>query len=221
VIVHADADLAQAIPAIAQGSFAYAGQSCISVQRIIVHETLYDSFREQLVEHVRATIHTGDPRSRETVVGPMISNAALATIRARLDAAVAAGARLVHGGEVQGRCLTPTIMENVDPAQELCTQEAFAPVVTLHRYKRIEEALEMVNDSTFGLQAGLFTRDLPLAMRAFDQLEVGGVLINQVPTFRVENMPYGGVKESGFGREGVRWAMEEMSEPRSLIVKLG
>jgi glyceraldehyde-3-phosphate dehydrogenase (NADP+) len=220
VIVHADADVAQAIPAIAQGGFAYAGQSCISVQRIIVHETLYESFREQFVQHVRETIHTGDPRSRQTVIGPMISDDALRTIRMRIDAALGAGATLVHGGEVQGRCLTATILENLDSTVELCTQEAFAPVVTLHRYTAFEEALEMVNDSSFGLQAGLFTSDLSLAMRAFHQLEVGGVLINQVPTFRVENMPYGGVKESGFGREGIRWAMEEMTEPRSLIVKL-
>jgi glyceraldehyde-3-phosphate dehydrogenase (NADP+) len=219
VILHADADLATAIPAVALGGFAYAGQSCISVQRVLLHESIYDEARERLVAHIGAKIKTGDPRDRATVVGPMITAEALAGIRARIDAALAAGAKLVCGGESRGRCLEATVLEEVAPTLDLCAQEAFAPIVTLHRYRDFEEALAMVNASDFGLQAGVFTRDLQRALRAFDVLEVGGVLINQVPTFRVENMPYGGIKDSGFGREGVRYAMEEMTEWKSLVIK--
>lgn len=221
VILHADADLAAAIPAVATGGFAFAGQSCISVQRVLIHESLYDEAKARLVAHIREKIRTGDPHERATVVGPMITAEALAGIRAKLDAALAAGAKLVCGGEVRGRCLEATVLEEVAPTLDLCAQEAFAPIVTLHRYRAFDEALAFVNDSDFGLQAGVFTRDLQLALRAFDVLEVGGVLINQVPTFRTENMPYGGIKDSGFGREGVRYAMEEMTELKSLIIKRG
>jgi acyl-CoA reductase-like NAD-dependent aldehyde dehydrogenase len=219
-IVHSDADLAAAVPAVAMGGFAQAGQSCISVQRVVVHASIYDDFRARLVAHVAEKIKTGDPRDRATVVGPMITRDALDQIRARIDAAVQAGAKIVHGGKVIGQCLEATILEDAPADCELCAAEAFAPIVTLHRYDDFDAALAFVNDSHFGLQAGIFTRDLRLAMRAYETLEVGGVLINQVPTFRVENMPYGGVKDSGFGREGVRYAMEEMTELRSLIVKL-
>jgi glyceraldehyde-3-phosphate dehydrogenase (NADP+) len=221
VILHADADLAAAIPAVATGGFAFAGQSCISVQRVVAHESIYDDAKAQLVVHIRDKIKTGDPRDRATVVGPMITADALDAIRAKLDAALAAGAKLVCGGEVRGRCLEATVLEDADPSLDICAQEAFAPIVTLHRYREFEEALAFVNASDFGLQAGVFTRDLGLALRAFEALDVGGVLINQVPTFRVENMPYGGIKDSGFGREGVRYAMEEMTELKSLIIKRG
>ncbi len=219
VIVHADADLDAAVPAIAQGGFAYAGQSCISVQRIVIHESRYEEVKQRLVAFIREKIKTGDPRDRATVVGPMITAEALAEVQARIAAALAAGATLVHGGQTLGRCLEATILENVAPSLDLCAKEAFAPIVTLHRYREFDEALALVNASDFGLQAGVFTRDLQLALRAFDVLDVGGVLINQVPTFRVENMPYGGIKDSGFGREGVRYAMEEMTELKSLIIK--
>jgi glyceraldehyde-3-phosphate dehydrogenase (NADP+) len=218
-IVHADADVAAAVPPIALGAFAQAGQSCISVQRVVVHESLYDILRERLVEHVKAKVKTGDPREKDTVVGPMITPDALAQIRKRIDAAVAAGARIVHGGGVSGNCLEATILEDAPESCELCAEEAFAPVVNLHRYRAFDDALKFVNDSRFGLQAGVFTRDLGLAMKAYETLEVGGVLINQVPTFRIESMPYGGVKDSGFGREGVRYAMEEMTELRSFILR--
>jgi acyl-CoA reductase-like NAD-dependent aldehyde dehydrogenase len=215
-IVHADADLNAAIPMIALGGFGQAGQSCISVQRIVVHHSIYDDFRERLTAHVREKIKAGDPRDRATVVGPMITPEALEGAKRRIEGAVEAGARIVYGGKVTGRCLEATIIEDAPATSELCAEEAFAPLVTLHQYNDFQEALEFVNDSRFGLQAGVFTADLKLAMRAFETLEVGGVLINQVPTFRVENMPYGGVKDSGFGREGVRYAMEEMTELRSL-----
>ena len=218
-IVHADADLDLAIPAIAFGGFAFAGQSCISVQRVVIHESRYHEVKQRLVAEIRAKIKTGDPRDRATVVGPMITADALAGIRAKIDAALAAGAQLVHGGQTIGRCLEATVLENVAPALDLCATEAFAPIVTLHRYRDFDEALAFVNNSEFGLQAGVFTRDLQLAFRAYEVLEVGGVLVNQVPTFRVENMPYGGIKDSGFGREGVRYAMEEMTELKSLIIR--
>ncbi len=221
VILHSDADLDAAVPAVASGGFAFAGQSCISVQRVVIHESRYEEAKARLVAHIREKIKTGDPRDHATVVGPMITAEALAAIREKIDAALSAGATLVHGGETIGRCLEATVLENVAPGLDLCAKEAFAPIITLHRYADFEEALTLVNASDFGLQAGVFTRDLHLALRAFDVLDVGGVLINQVPTFRVENMPYGGIKDSGFGREGVRYAMEEMTELKSLIIKLG
>lgn len=221
VILHVDADLDAAIPGVAAGGFGYAGQSCISVQRVVIHESRYDEVKSRLVAHIREKIKTGDPRDHATVVGPMITADALRGIRERIDAALAAGAKLVCGGEVRGQCLEATVLEDVAPTLDLCAKEAFAPIVTLHRYREFDEALEFVNASDFGLQAGVFTRDLQLALRAFDVLDVGGVLINQVPTFRVENMPYGGIKDSGFGREGVRYAMEEMTELKSLIIKRG
>jgi acyl-CoA reductase-like NAD-dependent aldehyde dehydrogenase len=191
------------------------------VQRVVVQESIYEAFRERLVAHIGERIKMGDPRDRATVVGPMINRDALAKIRSRIEDAVASGARVVCGGGVTGNCLEATVLENASPSCDLCADEAFAPIVTLHRYREFEEALAFVNDSRFGLQAGIFTRDLQLAMRAYSVLEVGGVMVNQVPTFRVENMPYGGVKDSGFGREGVRYAMEEMTELKSLVVKLG
>ena len=219
VIVHADADVAAAVPLIAAGAFGYAGQSCISVQRVVIHASRYDEVRAALVAHIAAKVLTGDPWERTTVVGPMITEQARDQVRARIAAALAAGARLVCGGEMRGRCLEATVLENAGASLAICAEEAFAPVLTLHRYEDFEEALAFVNASDFGLQAGVFTRDLTLALRAYEALEVGGVLINQVPTFRVENMPYGGIKDSGFGREGVRYTMEEMTELKSLIIK--
>jgi len=218
-IVHSDANLDAAIPMIALGAFGQAGQSCISVQRVVVHESLYDAFRERFALHVKEKIQTGDPHDRKTVVGPMVTRDALEKTVATLAHAVANGAKIVHGGKVTGQCLEATVVENASTGDPICSQEAFAPIVTLHQYRDFDEALAFVNDSDFGLQAGVFTRDLQLALRAFETLEVGGVLINQVPTFRVESMPYGGVKDSGFGREGVRWAMEEMTEVRSCIIR--
>ena len=219
VIVHSDADVAAAVPLIATGAFGYAGQSCISVQRVVVHESRYEEVKAALVAHIAAKVLTGDPWERTTVVGPMITEPARDAVLERIAAALAGGARLVCGGEVRGRCLEATVLENAGATMAICAEEAFAPVLTLHRYAEFAEALAFVNASDFGLQAGVFTRDLTLALRAYEELEVGGVLINQVPTFRVENMPYGGIKDSGFGREGVRSTMEEMTEMKSLVIK--
>ena len=220
VIVHSDADLDAAIPAIANGAFGQAGQSCISVQRIVVHESIYEVFRARFSAYIAEKVKAGDPMDRANIIGPMITRHALAATVARIEDAIHAGAGIVCGGNVTGNCLEATVLENAAAHLPICAEEAFAPVCTLHRYGDFEEALAFVNASDFGLQAGVYTRDLKLAMRAYETLEVGGVLINQVPTFRVENMPYGGVKDSGFGREGVRYAMAEMTELRSLILRL-
>jgi glyceraldehyde-3-phosphate dehydrogenase (NADP+) len=219
VIVHSDAALDAAIPAIANGAFGQAGQSCISVQRVVIRESIYEEFRRRFAAFIAEKVKAGDPTDRANIIGPMITREALEKTVARIDEAVSAGAKIVCGGKASGQCLDATVIENAAAHLPICAEEVFAPVCTLHRYCDFEEALAFVNDSAFGLQAGIYTRDLQLAMRAFETLEVGGVLINQVPTFRVENMPYGGVKESGFGREGVRYAMEEMTELRSLVVK--
>lgn len=218
VIVHDDADLKSTVPKIAVGAFSYAGQSCISVQRIVVQESIYEEFKQQFVAYVREHIQTGDPRDKKTVVGPMIDAGALERIAGWIESARKSGAKILCGGNVKGRCLDATVIEKPARDLDVCAKEAFAPIVTLHSYKTFEDALKFVNDSDFGLQAGVFTRDIGRAMRAFEQLDVGGVLINNVPTFRADNMPYGGVKESGFGREGVRFAMEEMTELKSLIL---
>jgi acyl-CoA reductase-like NAD-dependent aldehyde dehydrogenase len=220
LIVHEDADLDRAIPAAATGGFGYAGQSCISVQRIAVHAPIYDRFREQFLRHVEQHVHAGDPRERRTSVGPLIDDGAAARVRGLLDNARSAGARILCGGTFEGNVLHPTVLEGVDPSHEVSKGEAFAPVVTLHRYGTFDQAIAFVNDSAYGLQAGVFTRDIGRAWAAFERLEVGGVMINQIPTFRVENMPYGGIKASGLGREGVRYAMEEMTELRVMVIRI-
>ena len=208
------------IPAIASGAFGQAGQSCISVQRVVVHESIYGDFRARFAAYVAEKVKAGDPADRANIIGPMITREALAATVARIEDAVQCGAKILCGGKVTGNCLDATVLENAPAHLPICAEEAFAPVCTLHSYHDFAVALDFVNASDFGLQAGVYTRDLKLAMKAYETLEVGGVLINQVPTFRVENMPYGGVKDSGFGREGVRYAMEEMTELRSLIVRL-
>ena len=220
LIVHEDADVPAAIPAAAAAGFGYAGQSCIGVQRIVVHAPIYDRFRDAFVELVRAHVHAGDPRDRRTIVGPLIDDAAVARVRAMLDQAVQGGARVLCGGTFRGNVLEATVLEDAAPHLDVCAKEAFAPVVTLHRYDDFDEALRFVNDSEYGLQAGVYTRDLDRAWGAFERLEVGGVMVNQVPTFRIDTMPYGGVKASGLGREGIRYAMEEMTEWRVMVVKL-
>ncbi len=220
VVVEPDAGWKAAIPAIAAGAYGYAGQSCISVQRIFVQRAIYDDFREGLVAFIKDKIKAGDPRDRAVVVGPMISPDACAKVKKWVDEAMAGGAKALTEIKVeQGNLLHPVLLENVPKDSAISCEEAFAPVAVLQPYDSYEEALALVNASLYGLQAGVFTPNLKKAMQAFETIEAGGVLINQVPTFRVENMPYGGIKDSGFGREGVRYAMEEMTEPRSLIIK--
>jgi acyl-CoA reductase-like NAD-dependent aldehyde dehydrogenase len=220
IIVEPDCDWHAAIPKIASAAYGYAGQSCISVQRILVHREIFTPFRGALVSHITEKIRAGDPSLRETVVGPMINPSARQKTLGWIDEATASGASLLTPLLSEGRSLLgPVLLEDVPAGSAVLCEEAFAPVAVLQHHGTFEEALAMVNDSRFGLQAGVFTNSLPKALQAFEELEVGGVMVNQVPTFRVENMPYGGVRESGIGREGVRYAMEEMTEPRSLVIK--
>ena len=222
VVVEPDCAWQAAIPKIASAAYSYAGQSCISVQRILVHKDIHAAFREALVACTNEKIPAGDPSDRSTIVGPMINAGAREKILGWIKEAEGCGARLLTPLHVEGRSLLgPVLLENVPADCSVLCEEAFAPLAVLQSYDSFPQALAMVNDSAFGLQAGVFTGDIRKALLAFEELEVGGVLIGQVPTFRVENMPYGGVKESGFGREGVRYAMEEMTEPRCLVINRG
>ena len=200
------------------GAFYQSGQSCISVQRIFAHESLSDALRDRLVAAARKLV-VGDPKKEDTFIGPMISETEAARLDGWIQSALRAGGKLLCGGTRKGTLMEPTVMEDVPASEPLVTEEAFGPVVLLSKFKRFDEALAAVNDSKFGLQAGVFTNDLHRAMKAWDVLEVGGVLINEVPSWRVDNMPYGGVKDSGLGREGVRYAMEDMTELRLLVIK--
>ncbi len=217
-VVEPDSDWRRHAAKMAVGAFAYAGQSCISVQRIFVHESTYGEFREAFLDQVREKAVAGDPRDAKTLVGPMITKAALDKVVAWVKDAVSRGAKLLTPLTVDGQILHPVVLESVPREAAIACEEAFAPVVVLESYRTFADGLAAVNDSKFGLQAGVFTGDLAKIYQAYDALEVGGVLINQVPTFRTENMPYGGVKDSGFGREGVPYAMEDMTEIKSLII---
>ncbi len=219
VIVDRDANLEYAVPRIAWGSFTHAGQSCISVQRIFVHEDIYDAFSRALVAQV-AKLKLGDPLDPETDVGPLIDDGAAARTRDWVAEAIGQGARALTGGKGKGRLFEPTVLTNVDPQAKVCRLEVFAPVVNLFPFSDFREAVRQVNDTMYGLQAGVFTRDLEHVLYAFDELEVGGIIVNDIPTYRVDPMPYGGVKESGQGREGLRYVMEEMTEPKLLLLKL-
>ncbi|WP_186065466.1 aldehyde dehydrogenase family protein [Burkholderia gladioli] len=200
------------------GAFYQSGQSCIGVQRILVHVSLYEALREKLVAKTRA-LKMGDPKDPQTFVGPMISESESRRLAGWMEAAVQAGAKIVAGGKVDGAMFEATLLEKVGRDQDLYRKEAFGPVALLESFERFEDALARVNDSDFGLQAGVFTDSLSHAHRAWDALEVGGVVINDVPSFRVDNMPYGGVKDSGLGREGIRYAIEDMTEPRLMVVR--
>jgi acyl-CoA reductase-like NAD-dependent aldehyde dehydrogenase len=217
-IVDASADVDDAVARIIIGAFYQSGQSCISVQRILVHESLYEAFEAQLVAATRA-LRSGDPKDPATFIGPMISEAEAERLAGWIDEAKRAGARVLCGGGRKGAMLEPTLLADVPRGLALREEEAFGPVALLSRFSDFSAALEEVNDSQFGLQAGVFTRDLYHAQRAWDALEVGGVVIGDVPSWRVDHMPYGGVKNSGLGREGVRWAMEDMTEIRLMVLR--
>lgn len=217
-IVDESADLEDAVGRIVVGAFYQSGQSCISVQRILVHERLYEAVRERLVVATRA-LRSGDPKDPATFVGPMISEAEAERLAGWIAQAERAGARLLCGGGRTGAMLEATLLEGVPRGQPLREEEAFGPVALLSPFTTFDQALEEVNDSQFGLQAGVFTRDLYHAQRAWDELEVGGVVIGDVPSWRVDHMPYGGVKNSGLGREGIRWAMEDMTEIRLMVLR--
>ncbi len=217
-IVDEDADVEAVVPRLIFGAFYQSGQSCISVQRILVHARRYDELREKLVAAARALV-MGDPKREETFLGPMIDAGEAARLERWIGEAVARGARVLCGGRRQGAMHEATLLEGVPRDCALYAEEAFGPVAVLGRFERFDDALAEVNDSRFGLQAGVFTRDLHKAQRAWDELDVGGVVVGDVPSFRVDNMPYGGVKDSGLGREGVRWAIADLTEERLLVIR--
>lgn len=200
------------------GAYYQSGQSCISVQRILVHDSLYAALREKLITRVQL-LTMGNPREQDTFIGPLIDLAAAERIEDWINEAKAGGARVLAGGERRGSLHAATLLQNVPADCRLATEEAFGPVAYLEPFSDFDAAIERVNASRYGLQAGVFTRDIGRAMRAWERLEVGGVVIGDVPSFRMDNMPYGGIKASGLGREGVRWAIEDMSETRLLVLK--
>lgn len=218
VIVDDDADLADAVERILIGAFYQSGQSCIGVQRILGHASIYGELRDRLVARTRELV-VGDPLDDRTFIGPVISDAEAARMERWIRQAVDAGATLLCGGTRDGAMVQPTLLENVPKHLPMCAEEFFGPAAVLSSFDDFDAALAEVNDSAYGLQAGVFTRDLYKAQRAWDELEVGGVIIGDVPSWRVDNMPYGGVKHSGLGREGLRWAIEDMTEIRLLAIR--
>jgi glyceraldehyde-3-phosphate dehydrogenase (NADP+) len=217
VIVDKTADLDWAARRSVTGAFTYSGQVCISVQRMFVHDDVYDAFLPKFLEAARG-LRQGDPSDASTDIGPMVDEANASRTEAWVQEAVEAGAEVLLGGTRDGTFFRPTVLVNVPRDAKVCSQEAFAPVVVVERFSDLAEAVAGVNDSTFGLQAGVFTSNLAGAWHAFNELEVGGVILNDVPMYRVDHMPYGGVKDSGLGREGLRWAIEDMTEIRIMVL---
>ncbi|MEH6783609.1 MAG: aldehyde dehydrogenase family protein [Alcanivorax jadensis] len=218
VIVDEDADLNDAMERIVFGAFYQSGQSCIGVQRILIHDAIYDELKAKLVEKT-ASLKMGDPKDEDTFIGPVISEGEATRLENWINAAVDAGATLLVGGKRDGAMLQATLLENAPKGTNIVEEEAFGPVAVISRFSDFDDALNTVNESKFGLQAGIFTRDLYKAQKAWDELEVGGVVIGDVPSWRVDNMPYGGVKDSGLGREGIRWAINDMTEERLLVIR--
>ncbi|MCF8724705.1 glyceraldehyde-3-phosphate dehydrogenase (NADP+) [Nitrospina gracilis] len=217
VIVEPDADLDFAAKRVCFGAFSFSGQVCISVQRTYVHESVFDSFIDKLASETQK-LKKGDPLDESTTFGPMIDTGNSERIESWVKEALDDGAKLVTGGKRDGAFFDPTILTNVKRDKKVVCEEAFGPLLVVEPYRDFQEALDTINDSDFGLQAGVFTNHLDLSMRAFNQLHVGGVVLNDVPTFRVDNMPYGGVKDSGFGREGIKYTIEEMTEIKLLVM---
>jgi acyl-CoA reductase-like NAD-dependent aldehyde dehydrogenase len=216
-IVDVSADLGWAVKRCVAGAFAYSGQVCISVQRLYVHESVWEPFLDRFVAAAKG-LRGGDPLDPETQIGPMVEEAAAQRAQRWVRDAVAGGARLLTGGEAQGSYFPPTVLVDAPLGAQVCTAEAFAPLVVVFPFRDFGDAVRGVNDSVFGLQAGVFTNNLANAWQAFSELEVGGVIINDVPTYRIDHMPYGGVKDSGQGREGLRWAIEDMTEIRIMVL---
>lgn len=218
-IVHKDADLEYAAQRCATGAFSYAGQSCVSVQRIFVHEDVQHRFIEALIAAVEQ-LRVGDPLDEATDVGPMIRERDAVRALDWVQEAISGGARLLCGGQRDASLLQPTVLAGTSPRMRVNCQEIFAPVVTVEPYGEFESALNQVNDSPFGLQTGLFTHDAGLIFRAYEELNVGGVIAGDIPTWRIDHMPYGGVKDSGVGREGVRYTIQEMTEMKLLVMNI-
>ena len=216
-IVDASADLDWAVKRTLVGAFSFSGQVCISVQRLYVHADIWDAFMERLVAGAAALV-MGDPLDAKTDLGPMVETAAAERTEGWVREAEAAGARTLIGGRADGSWFPPTVIVDAPPSAQVCSEEAFAPLVVAFPFDDLDEAVSKVNDSHFGLQCGVFTNDLAGAWKAFEDLEVGGVIINDVPTYRADHMPYGGVKDSGLGREGLRWAIDDMTETRIMVL---
>ena len=217
VIVDASADLDWAVKRCLVGAYAYAGQVCISVQRMFVHEAVWDEFMARFVAGITA-LKVGDPLDPTTDVGPMVDEKQASRTQRWVDQAVAMGGKVLAGGRADGTFFPPTVLTEVPLEAHVCSDEAFAPIVVAFPFHDLDEAIARVNDSLFGLQTGVFTNDLAGAWRAFGELEVGGVIVNDIPTYRIDHMPYGGVKDSGHGREGLRWSMEDMTEIRIMVL---
>jgi acyl-CoA reductase-like NAD-dependent aldehyde dehydrogenase len=217
VVIDADSDLRFAAQRVKTGAFAYAGQVCISVQRVFIHEAVYDEFKAKLLAETK-TVKIGDPLDRSTDLGPMIDDKAAKRSEQWVADAVDQGARVLTGGKSEGRFFQPTIIENAPKDAFVCSKEAFAPLVTIFKVPSFKAGVEALNDSEYGLQAGVFTNRLENALYAFEQIETGGVIMNDVPTYRIDHMPYGGVKASGLSREGLRYSIEDMTEMRLLVI---
>jgi len=217
-VVDRGVDLDDCVRRIVFGGYYQSGQSCVSVQRVIAHEEVYDALRDKLAKAV-GELKSGDPKKRDTFIGPMIDEDAAVRVESWIREATDAGAKLLVGGTRKGSVMEATLLEHVPSSAKLYREEVFGPVVILSRFADFEDALAEVNDSAYGLQAGVFTNDLRRMHAAWDRLKVGGVLINDVPSFRVDHMPYGGVKDSGLGREGVRSSIEDMTEVRLMVVR--
>ncbi len=219
VIVHEDANQAYAAKRIAFGGFTNAGQNCISVQRVLIHRPIYSDMLEVMLDEIKA-LKTGDPRLEDTDVGPMIAESAAEQAEAWVREALDQGAQLLLGGQRDGALMHPTVLSDVRQEMKVSCQEIFAPVLTVSPYDTFEEAIHIANSTDYGLQGGVFTRDIGRIMQAYEQIEVGGLQANDVSTFRMDHMPYGGVKASGMGREGVKYAIEEMTEPKLMVINL-
>lgn len=216
VIVDRTANLDFAVKRIVFGAFAYGGQICIKVQRMFVHEDIYDEYLLRFKEAMKE-LTIGDPLDDDTDVSALIDREAAERVEAWIEEAKKGGATILHGGNRKGSVIEPTLISNTLPDMKVYSQEVFGPVATIHRFRDIQEAIDGVNDSEFGLQAGIFSNDFRNIFYAFEQIEAGGVIVNDFPTYRIENMPYGGVKKSGLGREGIRYAIEAMTEPKLLV----
>jgi len=219
VIVEADADLDEAAAKLAANAFSFAGQSCISVQRIYLQRSVYDAFLERFLPRVEALV-SGDPADEATDVGPVIDEAAGERILAWIEEARSLGARVLAGGRVENGVILPTVIAGAPAEAKVSCEEVFGPVVTVSAYETLEQALALANGTRFGLQAGIFTSDVRRALRAARELEFGGVTVNEAPTYRADQMPYGGVKDSGTAREGPAYAVREMTEERIVVIQL-
>jgi acyl-CoA reductase-like NAD-dependent aldehyde dehydrogenase len=218
-IIHEDASIDYAVGRIAVGGFTNAGQNCISVQRVLLHRPIYNETTEKLLDRINA-LKVGDPRDPEVEVGPMIDEGAAADAFGMVQEAVEQGAEIMLGGTCEGTMFQPTVLANTKPDMRVNREEIFAPVITVAPYDDFDDALAMANDTDYGLQSGLFTQNMNRIMRAFEEIEVGGLQVNDVSTFRVDQMPYGGVKGSGVGREGPRYVIEEMTEMKLMVLNI-